>query len=66
VTSGKPITEVERWSVLRMNWQGCSHGMICETLRLDPRTVAKIINEAAATYYDLHKPTLLDRLKLWP
>lgn len=66
MTSGKPITDVERWSVLRMNWQGLSHGMIATELRLDVRTVLRVIDDAAAAYYEQHKPSFLDRLKMWP
>ena len=66
MTSGRKITEAERRSILRLNWQGLSHGTIARECGCDVQTVGKVVNEAAAAWYEEHRPSWIDRLREWP
>lgn len=62
MTSGRKLTEPERWVVLRLHNDGHSWQTIADKLGLDYRTVKDVVCDAARSYYRITKPSFLDEL----
>ena len=60
MTSGVPITEAERWQVLRMHYSEQPTAAICRKVRLDYRTVRHIIDEAARRWFEVSRHQAVD------
>jgi DNA-binding NarL/FixJ family response regulator len=62
MTSGRKLTEEERWSILRLHDQGATWAEIGYELALDYRTVKDVVCDAARSYYRMTKPNILNEL----
>ena len=52
MTSGRPITEVERRQILRMNATDCPMQDIAIATGLERQTVTRVIREAAKAWWE--------------
>ena len=53
MTSGRKLTEEERWTILRLHDQGATWAEIGYELGLDYRTVKDVVCVAARSYYQM-------------
>ena len=66
MTSGRMLTENDRWLVLKCNHDGMKPCRIAKIAELNRKTVMAIIHAAASELYELRRPRRIDDLQDGP